>query len=115
MYCDVTLRGNNYSGEGVNGSSVIAVKTHATHPKFIGQNDKIGSQVFASAIVILRNPQDAIISDWNRRNNKRTSNDSVSNHVLSVGPEMFGKKATSTGYINNPLTPVVSKGYLVSP
>lgn len=91
MYCDGALRTNNYTGEGISGSSVIAVKTHTIHPNLLGPDVKSGPPAFGSAIVLIRNPRDAAVADWHRKRNNRMTNSSVSNHVLSVGPEMFGK------------------------
>ena len=91
VYCDGTFRTGNFTGEGIKGLSAIAVKTHNIHPNFKGPDMKEGPPSFGSAILLVRNPKDALVADWHRRRNNRNTNDNVSNHVLSVGPEYFGE------------------------
>ena len=55
--CDMSLRYAGFTGEGIQSSNVIVVKTHEAKPHW-GE--------FSSAIVLVRNPMDAIVSDWNR-------------------------------------------------
>ena len=62
--CDMSLRFAGFTGEGIQSPNVIAVKTHETKPHW--SDDKISNYKFSSAIVLVRNPLDAIVSDWNR-------------------------------------------------
>lgn len=93
-YCDGALRTNGFTGEGVYGPSVLAIKSHTINPLFT--NMKLpkrvsNTPVFGAAIVLIRNPRNAMVAEWHREKSKRQSNVSVSNHFLYVGEEHFGK------------------------
>ena len=93
LYCDGAFRTKGFTGEGVRGSSVIVVKTHNNHPLFVGDRGEFRSRVgvFGSAILLVRNPMDALVSDWHRGRSNRKMNRTVSNHFLSVGEDWFGE------------------------
>ena len=96
MYCDGALRTKGFSGEGVHGPSVIAIKSHTVNPFFTAMDGlprRIPNKapVFGAALVLIRNPRNAMIAEWNRERTKRKSNVNVSNHILFVGREYFGK------------------------
>ena len=81
IYCDFTLRSNGFAGEYIQGSSVIAFKTH-DHP--------VGAE---AAVYIIRSPWDALVAEWNRQCNEKSSKRNITEteHSLSVGVEYFGK------------------------
>jgi hypothetical protein len=96
LYCDGALRANGFTGEGVRGQSVLAVKSHATNPLFTGMEKlpkRISTRtpVFGAALILVRNPRNAIIAEWHRERTKRQTTRNVSNHILFVGEEYFGK------------------------
>lgn len=72
VYCDTTLKAV-FPGEHVCSGNVLAVKTH--HPDSISLPKDMGQYLkknnFDKAIVIVRNPFDALVSEANRRWNKR--------------------------------------------
>ena len=72
VYCDFRLR-PSFPGETIHDGSVLAVKTH---------NTNIGN--FKSAIFIMRDLRDAMISNWNRIK-------SWNSHTQSVGQQHFCK------------------------
>ena len=79
IYCDRTLK-PSFIGEGIQGASVLAVKTH----KCANRTE------YGSAIFIVRDLRDALISNRNRivSRNLIIGRD---NHVGTVGPEYFGE------------------------
>jgi len=98
VYCDTTLRANGFPGEEIRSGVVLAVKTHQTDPRWTGvqyDNDLPLSYykrvedipIFSGAILLVRNPFDAMVSEYNRQLNV----DSPDNHILQSGPEAFGK------------------------
>lgn len=96
LYCDGALRTKGFTGEGVHGESVIAIKSHTVNPLFTNMKSlpkSIPSKtpVFGAALVLIRNPRGAMIAEWHRERTKRQTTRNVSNHVLFVGEEYFGK------------------------
>ena len=96
LYCDGALRTKGFTGEGVRGPSVIAIKSHTVNPLFtrmkkLPKRISTNTPVFGAALVLIRNPRNAIIAEWHRERTKRQTNRNISNHVLFVGKEYFGK------------------------
>lgn len=78
------------------GQSVIAIKSHTINPLFtlmdnLPKRIPSNTPVFGAALVLIRNPRNAMIAEWHRERTKRQTNRNVSNHVLFVGEEYFGK------------------------
>lgn len=71
VYCDGYLKMNEFPGESVVSPSVLVVKTHESPP----------SDVFDTAIVIMRNPFHALIAERARR---------VKGHVNEAGQKYYG-------------------------
>lgn len=59
VYMDIILRRNGFPGEGITDGSVVVVKTHEHGNHVKGAFDK--------AILLLRQPGDAILAELNRR------------------------------------------------
>ena len=106
-FCDISMRVNGFAGENIVSGAVLVVKTHG-FPNWKGKKkrkDEGGSVHFDSAVVLVRNPLDALVAEWNRRvaSNFRGNNVSFNSHVMSAGKEMFGKSTptnnTQTLYI----------------
>ena len=98
IYCDPTLRRSEYPGECIRSGVVLVVKTHQTAPRWTGvYYDKSAPfkyfkklehiPVYSSAIFLVRNPFDALIAEWHRRQRVNSSD----NHVESIGREYFGE------------------------
>ena len=106
LYCDGALRTKGFSGEGVYGSSVIAIKTHTVNPLFTNM-EKLPTRVasttpvFGAAIFLVRNPRNAMIAEWHRERTKRKSNITVSNHFLYVDKSHFGKSVCCSKVCSN--------------
>ena len=77
--CDYTMLTRGFIGENINSGSVLVVKTHS--PKAQWTRGRIANKIlrkiarrigirtdpgFSSAIVLLRNPYDSLIAEWNR-------------------------------------------------
>lgn len=82
--CDMSLRYAGFTGEGIQSSNVIVVKTHEGKPHW-GK--------FDSAIVLVRNPLDAIVSDWNRyvANGFQQKTVHLGTHTQKAPKEYFSK------------------------
>lgn len=94
VYCDHSMRASGFRGESVRGASVLVVKTH-----------KLTTQVqplFSAAVVLVRNPREALVAEWQHRTIYNESEvyyaehmhvwtANVNSHVLSLGKEYFGK------------------------
>ena len=98
IYCDPTLRRSGYPGECIRSGVVLVVKTHQTAPRWTGVHyDKSAPfkyfkklehiPVYSSAIFLIRNPFDALIAEWHRRQTVNSSD----NHVKRIGREYFGE------------------------
>lgn len=96
LYCDGALRTKGFTGEGVYGQSVIAIKSHSINPLFRNM-EKLPKRtfnkapIFGAAIVLIRNPRYALIAEWHRERTKRKTNVNTSNHILYTGREHFGR------------------------
>lgn len=59
LYSDSSLTAAGFLGEGIHNSSVLVVKTHASPSTM--------SQDFRQALLLMRNPYDVILAEFNRR------------------------------------------------
>ena len=71
MWCDPSLRAKHFCMEGVRSTSVLVVKNHDTHLRWVGVPLGDGESVnnkpdFIGGILIHRNPFRATIAEWNR-------------------------------------------------
>lgn len=109
IYCDAALRNSGMVGEFVIGPSVSVVKTHTpdyqwegvAHPhREADPNHKDG--YYGSAVLLVRNPFDAFVSEWNRfvtiqkletQNSTNLSGKYLTDdsHTYTLGKEMFGE------------------------
>ena len=98
IYCDTTLRKNGYPGECIRSGTVLVVKTHQIEPRWTGihYDESLPFTyfkklkfipVYSSAIVLVRNPFDALVSEWNRLQTVNYAD----NHVNWTGKENFGE------------------------
>ena len=85
------MRVKGFAGENIVSGAVSVVKTHG-FPHWKAKNKHSGVH-FDSAVVLVRNPLDAFVAEWNRRvaNNFRGKTVSFTSHVKSTGEEMFGE------------------------
>ena len=71
MWCDPSLRAKHFCTEGVRSTSVLIVKNHDSHLRWVGGSLLPGETVhnkpdFVGAILIHRDPFSATIAEWNR-------------------------------------------------
>ena len=66
IYCDRRLRWNGFNGEGVVGAGVIVFKTHAPTPPKASLCHEGHCYDSVPAVVLVRNPRDAHVANWNR-------------------------------------------------
>lgn len=59
MYYDTQLYLMGFHGEGISNSSVLAVKTHSSNAEVM--------DLFHQAILLVRNPYDVILAEFNRQ------------------------------------------------
>ena len=95
IYCDVFLREQGFNGEGIKSGAVLVVKTHTWRSGWdnvtmqaLPPNTR-SSPSYGSAILLVRNPANAAIAEWNRRN-AHFNKSVASSHTYTAGPEMFG-------------------------
>ena len=70
LHCDYVMRQSGFIGEGIKSGSVLVVKSHAVEPQWSGvaySKPNRKQSFFGSAILIVRNPYDSLIAEWNRR------------------------------------------------
>ena len=92
LYCDCSLRAGGFTGEGIQGPSVIAMKTHNLKVQFVGGHVFSNTRVpYGAAILLVRDPRGALVAEWNRERSKRMISPNVSNHFTYVGEEYFGE------------------------
>lgn len=76
---------------------MLVVKTHNRNPMFtknrLPRRILHDMPVFGAAVLLIRNPRDAMIAEWHRERSKRLITPNESNHVLHVGKEYFGKQS----------------------
>lgn len=88
--CDMSLRYAGFTGEGIQSSNVVAVKTHDVSPNWAKD---ISSHKFSSGIFLVRNPLDALVSDWNRNvaNGFKHRTVNLGTHTQKAGKEYFSE------------------------
>lgn len=93
IYCDVDLRARGFVGEGVMGSSVLVVKSHDSSSPWegasCGSNDRF---CYGSAILLVRNPYDAFVAEWNRQVTEHLLKPQRANHQqghTNVVPDIY--------------------------
>ena len=92
-FCDMSMRVKGFAGENVVSGAVLVVKTHGL-PNWKGKKRHgRGRGNFDSAVFLVRNPLDALVSEWNRRiaNDFHGYTISLTSHVKSAGKEWFGE------------------------
>lgn len=90
IYCDSILK-KVFPGEAVASGNVVVVKTHHADARTLPKDVQIstGQEKYHKAIVLVRNPYDALVSEANRRWN---SNRSVNSHVGMADETSFISK-----------------------
>ena len=88
--CDMSLRYAGFTGEGVQSPNVAVVKTHQAVPNW---GDVKAPVRFSSAIVLVRNPLDALVADWNRyvANGFQFRTVHLGTHTQKAGREYFSE------------------------
>lgn len=91
--CDMSLRYKGFTGEYVRSGAVLVVKTHSKSPKQDELEKYFLRSNYGSAIVIVRNPMDALVSDYNRyvANGFQDKTVQFGTHTKRVSMDMFGK------------------------
>ena len=92
-FCDISMRVKGFAGENIVSGAVLVVKTHGL-PYWKGKKRHgRGRGNFDSAVFLVRNPLDALVSEWNRRiaNDFHGYTISLTSHVKSAGKEWFGE------------------------
>ena len=104
--CDMSLRYAGFTGERITSGSVLVVKTHKAAPNWISDaiphkknappSDSVLHKehvLFQSAILIVRNPLNALVSEWTRRvaNDYKVETVHLHTHTKEVGPTYFGE------------------------
>lgn len=91
-FCDISMRVKGFAGENIVSGAVSVVKTHG-YPYWKNKRMNSNRIHFDSAVVLVRNPLDAFVSEWSRRvaNNFHGSTVTFTSHVKSAGKEMFGE------------------------
>lgn len=97
VYCDISLRASGFAGEHTCGGQALAIKTHYSFPKWMGNRgvnlEKNNRVCYGSAILLVRNPFNALVSEWNRNvaNNFAVHTIVLDSHVKAAGREWFGE------------------------
>ncbi len=86
IYCDPDLRAKGFKGESIHDGSVLVIKTHVPVPQW--KDAKITRRIlknplFGSAILLIRNPFDALVAEENRLRSK--------GHVTLINISRFGE------------------------
>ena len=98
--CDISLRAAGFSGEYIQSGSVLAVKTHRPSPLWYDDKGRVGfdswdeeEAKYGAAIVIVRNPLHALVSEWNRlvSNGFRKDTVRLGTHTSKAGEWHFSK------------------------
>ena len=99
--CDVSLRFDGFTGENINSGATLVVKTHRPMATWhtgplknkTGLVPNAADAVFESAIIIIRNPLDALVSEWNRivANDFKLQTVHLHTHTKKVEEKNFGK------------------------
>lgn len=78
------------------------MKTHSSSSEWINAKSKKvlrgNSGSFGSAILLVRNPFNALVAEWNRKvaNNFRDHTTVLDSHTKAAGKEWFGKQLEYT-------------------
>jgi hypothetical protein len=98
VYCDISLRGKGFAGEYTRGGQALVIKTHSSASEWIDSKSRRkvlreNNGLFGSAILLIRNPFNALVAEWNRKvaNNFRVRTTVLDSHTKAAGPEWFGK------------------------
>ena len=92
LYCDCSLRVGGFNGEGIQGSSVLVMKTHNLKVQFVGGHFfSLTRCPYGAAILLVRDPRGALVAEWNRERSARSVTPNTSSHYTYVGEEYFGK------------------------
>ena len=92
LYCDCGLRTGGFTGEGVQGSSVLVMKTHNPKVQFVGGHFLSNNgEPYGAAVLLIRDPRAALVAEWNREQSKSAISQKVSNHFTYVQKDYFGK------------------------
>ena len=97
VYCDFSLRVNGFAGEATRGGQALVVKTHSFSSEWKRSSKTKRLRTlegsYGSAILIVRNPFDALVAEWNRKiaNKFRTRTMVLDSHTKAFGQEWFGK------------------------
>lgn len=93
IYCDNTLK-KVFPGECVASGNVVVIKTHHADTRTLPKDVQIGTgrEKYDKAIVLVRNPYDALVSEANRRWNY---NRSVNSHVGIADETSFISKCNA--------------------
>lgn len=98
IYCDKALRVADHPGESIRSGAVLVVKTHDPLPRWTGGKylryhpymDQYGKveniPLFQSAILLIRNPFHAMVSEWNRIRTEKE----LDSHTSHAGKMLFG-------------------------
>lgn len=99
--CDISLRYDGFTGENVNSGATLVVKTHRPIATWLtgpvrnttGLVPNAADASFQSAIIIIRNPLDALVSEWNRivANDFKTQTVHLHTHTKKAEEKNFGK------------------------
>lgn len=103
VYCDISLRGRGFIGEYIRSGRALVVKTHSVSPRWIRGHwwnlESLGENagIYGSAILLVRNPFDAFVAEWNRKvaNKFRSHTTEMDSHIKAAGREWFGKCSTT--------------------
>lgn len=95
-FCDMSMRVMGFAGENIASSAVLVVKTHMYAPSWESRPalSAVRQRLqFQSAIFVVRNPFDALVSEWNRivANGFSKKTVTLDGHTRRVGKEYFGK------------------------
>ena len=93
--CDVSLRASGFVGEHVDSNAAVLIKTHDTNPHWAATTGSYEVGTFNKAVVLVRNPFDALVAEWHRKvaNGLRDTTVNVESHVARAGEEWFGKQS----------------------
>ena len=119
--CDISLRARGFAGENIQSGSALVVKTHrytpfwSGEPKPPGFHSKGVEASYTAAIVLIRNPFDALMAEWNRvvSNGFQEATVTLDSHAQKAGKEWFGKSFVlllrpSLGNEDTSMAPLVS-------
>ena len=98
IYTEDQLRGRGFPGEGVMDSSVVVVKTHSLdrtagpnspHEQYLNAENGHPTRQFDKAILLIRNPHEAILSDFNRMKGGHTGQAELDDFKSEKWQEFF--------------------------